>query len=100
MSEKKLAPKALLTELLSKSAKLKPYIFPGFLIFIGLIYGFLFLRINGLVSAEPSETEISSQVKTAKVPYIDSDVVDQLQSLKDNSTSVESFFESRTNPFE
>ncbi len=100
MSEKKLAPKSLLLQVSTKSAKIKPYLFPGFLLLVAVIYGFLFLRINALLSAEPSEIEVSSQVKTAKVPYIDSDVVEQLQSLKDNSTSVESFFENRTNPFE
>jgi len=100
MSEKKLSPKAFLALLSSKSTKVRPYIFPIFLIFIGLIYGFLFLRINSLVSMEPSESDVTSQVKTAKVPYIDADVVEQLKALKDNSTSVESFFENRTNPFE
>lgn len=100
MSEKKLNPKALFVQISAKTAKLRPYIFPTFLVFVGLIYGFLFLRINGLVSMEPSESDVSRQVKTAKVPYIDADVVEQLKSLKDNSTSVESFFENRTNPFE
>ncbi len=100
MSEKKFNPKALIAGMSAKSSRFRPYIFPTFLIFIGLIYGFLFLRINSLVSMEPSESDVTSQVKTAKVPYIDADVVEQLKSLKDNSTSVESFFENRTNPFE
>lgn len=90
----------LLALMATKSARLRPYIFTTFLIFLALIYGFLFLRINSLVSMEPSESDVTSQVKTAKVPYIDADVVEQLKSLKDNSTSVESFFEKRTNPFE
>lgn len=101
MSEKKLNPKILLERSFSKLGKLKPYALPAFLIFTGLIYGFLFLRIGTLVNSEPSEADVATQVKAAKVPYIDEKVVEQLQSLQDNSVSVQSLFiEQRTNPFQ
>jgi len=101
MSDKKFDPKALRNKLTAIFATLRPYILPGFLVFVGLIYASLLLRVNSLVATQPSETEVTSQVKAAKVPYIDEKVVDKLKSLKDNSSSVNSYFiESRINPFQ
>lgn len=101
MSEKKLSPKILTAQLGNFLTKTKPYLFPSFLVFVGLIYTYLFLGINSMVNTQPSETDVSTQVKAAKVQYIDEKVVEQLQSLKDNSVSVQSLFdEQRTNPFQ
>lgn len=101
MSEKKLSPKSIINQAGTRLAKLRPYAFPAFLIFVGLIYGFLFLRIGTLVNTQPSDADVSAQVKAAKIPYIDEKVVDQLKALQDNSVSVQTLFnEQRTNPFQ
>lgn len=101
MSDKKLSPKILYEQAGERLVKLRPYAFPAFLIFVGLVYGFLFLRVGTLVNTQPSDADVATQVKATKVPYIDEKVVDQLQSLQDNSVSVQSLFnEQRTNPFQ
>lgn len=101
MSEKKSGIKDTLAKLVERSAKLRGYTLPAFLVFVGLIYGFLFLQINSLVGSTPSDADIDNQVKAAHVPAIDEDVVDQLMSLKDNSVNVQSLFEkARNNPFQ
>jgi len=72
-----------------------------FLIFIALIYGFVILRINSLSNAQPTDNAVTSQVQAARIPHIDKSVVDQLQSLQDNSVSVKSLFnQARANPFQ
>lgn len=101
MSEKKQSPKILLNKFSESFVKLRPYALPAFLILVGLVYGYLFLRIGTLVNTQPSADAVATQVKTAKIPYIDEKVVDQLQALQDNSVSVQTLFNNqRTNPFQ
>jgi len=72
-----------------------------FVVFVALLYGFVLFRFNSLRAAEPSAADVSSQVKSAHVPRIDPAVVRQLQSLQDNSVSVQSLFDqARSNPFQ
>jgi hypothetical protein len=72
-----------------------------FIVFIVLLYGFVLTRINNLSSAQPSEDAVSSQVKAAKLPHIDQTVVNQLQTLQDNSVNVQTLFsQARNNPFQ
>jgi len=72
-----------------------------FLAFVIVVYGFVLLRINNLSNAQPSEDAINSQVKAASIPHIDPDIVEQLQSLQDNSVSVKTLFnQARKNPFQ
>lgn len=72
-----------------------------FLVFVLLIYGFIFLRINSLSNVQPSNDAVSSQVKAARIPHIEQSVVKQLQSLQDNSVSVQTLFnQARSNPFQ
>lgn len=76
------------------------YRFVLFLIFVALIYGFVVLRINSLSNAQPTDDAVNSQVQAARIPHIDQSVVNQLQSLQDNSVSVKSLFnQARANPF-
>jgi hypothetical protein len=80
--------------------KVQPYSLAVFLVFVGLIYGFVLFRINSLRGVEPSQDAVSSQVKAARIPHIDPTVVKQLDSLQDNSVSVKALFdEARNNPF-
>lgn len=102
MSEdKKKSIKDRLRQLVALLNKFKKYTFPAFIAFIVIIYGFLLFKINNLSNLEPSDTAITQQIKAAKVPHIDEKVVKQLQSLQDNSVSVQALFnEARSNPFQ
>lgn len=77
------------------------YGFVLFLTFVIIVYGFVFWRINSLTNAQPSSDAIAGQVKAERIPHIDQSVVEQLQSLQDNSVSVKSLFnQARNNPFQ
>ncbi|HVV66911.1 MAG TPA: hypothetical protein VHB72_02465 [Candidatus Saccharimonadales bacterium] len=77
------------------------YSFIIFLIFIACVYGFIIMRINDLNNAQPSPDAVSSQVKADRIPRIDQNVVQQLQSLQDNSVNVQALFnQARNNPFQ
>ncbi|HEY5152554.1 MAG TPA: hypothetical protein VII55_01125 [Candidatus Saccharimonadales bacterium] len=81
--------------------QVRHYGFALFLLFVALIYGFVLLRINTLGNAQPSSDAVTSQVQAARIPHIDQPVVQQLQSLQDNSVSVKSLFnQARANPFQ
>jgi hypothetical protein len=81
--------------------RVRRYSFALFLVFVALIYGFVLLRINTLSNVQPSSDAVTSQVQAARIPHIDKSVVQQLQSLQDNSVSVKSLFnQARANPFQ
>ena len=72
-----------------------------FFVLLVAIYGFVLLKINSLSNAQPSNTAVTSQVKTVAIPQIDPTVVKQIQNLQDNSVSVQALFnQARTNPFQ
>ena len=100
MSDQKKSIKERLRQIIALLVKLRRYSLVAFLVFVALIYGYLLLSINNLSNVEPTDTAITEQVKAAKVPRIDEDVVKQLQSLQDNSVNVQALFnEARSNPF-
>lgn len=81
--------------------RLRRYSLFAFIVFVIGLYGFVLLRINELAGTEPTTEAVSQQVKAAKVPRIDEAVVRQLQSLQDNSVSVQALFDqARSNPFQ
>lgn len=97
-----LPPKIKLVEnkVLDYSRIARPYSLLIFIIFVGAIYGFVLLRVHNLTSLQPSESQVTSQVKATQVPRIDPKIVLQLQSLQDNSVSVKALFDqARSNPF-
>lgn len=72
-----------------------------FLIFVGLLYGFVFTQISSLSDREPTSLDIQNKINAARLPHIDQTVVDHLQALQDNSVNVKSLFnEARNNPFQ
>jgi hypothetical protein len=94
-------PADLLEKLSIILKKSRRYSLLIFLVFVGLIYGFVLFRIHSLSTAQPSETAVSSQVKAARIPRIDQSVVRQLQTLQDNSVSVQALVnQARSNPFQ
>ena len=71
-----------------------------FCVLVALVYGFLVMRINSLNSVQPDSSTVTAQANTA-TPHIDPKLVQQLQSLQDNSVSVKSLFDqARSNPFD
>lgn len=101
MSKEKLDLSITLEKLGSRFSGLRRYIFVIFMVFILGLYGFLFLRISALSNAQPSPAAVSSQVQAAQIPHIDQSVVNQLQSLQDNSVNVQALFnQARSNPFQ
>ena len=93
--------KSLFTKAESDVEKARRFSAVGFITFVVLLYGFVFLRINSLNNAEPSRETVNSQIQVSnQVPHIDKAVVKQLESLHDNSVNVRTLFnEARSNPF-
>ncbi len=88
-------------KLLRAAHTVRRYMVVIFLLFLVSIYGFLAWRVISLNQAEPDTADVSAQLKTASVPHIDTDVVNKIQQLQDNSVSVQSLFdEARQNPFQ
>lgn len=81
--------------------KLSHYRLAIFIGFVLIVYLFVGLRIHSLTTAEPSQDAVTAQVKAAHVPRIEPEVVQQLQSLQDNSVNVQALFnQARNNPFQ
>ena len=66
-----------------------------------LIYGYLLWHITSLNAAQPSSSSITEQANPLATARIDQQVVNQLQSLSNNSVNVQSLFDqARNNPFQ
>lgn len=97
--------KAQLQKLTGRLSELLPvarrYALAGFIVFVVLVYGIVLLRLNSLNNQQPTEDQVTSQVKAARIPHIDQSVVQQLQSLQDHSVNVQTLFDqARNNPFQ
>lgn len=91
----------ILEKLTVIGGKVKRYLPALFCLLLIGIYGFLAYRVNLLNSAQPSSSDVTSESKTTQVPHIDPTVISQLQSLQDNSVSVQALFnQARNNPFQ
>jgi|SRR5579884_3920750 len=72
-----------------------------FIVFVALVYGFIYTRLNSLNNAQPSPSAISAQTNPVATAHVDKAVVSQLEALKDNSVNVQALFEqARNNPFQ
>ena len=92
---------ALLDTITARLSSLRRYIFVIFVLFVAGLYSFVLFRVNSLSHAQPVASDVTSQVKAAAIPHIDQAVVKQLQSLQDNSVSVQALFnQARSNPFQ
>lgn len=88
-------------QLLAAAQKLSAYAGLLFFLLVAGVYGFVLFRINTLADIQPSEADISAQAPTTTIPKVDPRVVEQLESLKDNSVNVQTLFdEARANPFQ
>ena len=101
VNTKKLDLKSLRAQAGLDIEKARHFSLAGFVALIVVLYGFVLLRINSLSNAQPSQESVTSQVKAARVPRIEQSVVDQLESLHDNSVNVQALFnDTRSNPFQ
>ncbi|HSX45615.1 MAG TPA: hypothetical protein VLG27_01255 [Candidatus Saccharimonadia bacterium] len=72
----------------------------GLLLVLG-IYGFLIWRIESLNSVQPSPDAVLAKNNPLRSAHIDTKVVQQLESLRDNSVNVKTIFDQeRQNPFQ
>jgi hypothetical protein len=101
MTKKKVDINTDIEKLVSWLKVIRRYSVVIFLVFIVALYGFLMLRISSLSSGQPSQEAVSSQVQAAQIPHIDQSIVNQLQTLQDNSVNVQALFnQARSNPFQ
>lgn len=72
-----------------------------FVVFVALIYGYVFWKINTYAGAKPSALAISNQEHIGpSIQRIDPATVQKIEQLKDNSVNVQALFnQSRNNPF-
>lgn len=70
-----------------------------FFLAVAALYGFIIWRVNVFSNAPPSTSEVAAQ--TSAQPRIDKATIDKIQSLQDNSVSVQALFnQARDNPFQ
>jgi len=70
-----------------------------FLIFT-ILYGFFVFHINQLSSREPTDAQISSELKTVPRPKVDQQTLLRIQQLQDQNVQVKALFDqARQNPF-
>lgn len=86
------------TNTLANARKLWRYRMLAFFVIVAGLCGYLLYTINQAMNVAPA----SNQAVTAQAtPHIDPAVVKQLQSLQDNSVSVQALFnQARENPFQ
>jgi hypothetical protein len=78
-------------------SKLNAYRVFIFFLLAASVYGYILWRINVLSNAPPGASQATI---TKSAPHIDQDTLDKIQSLQDNSVSVQTIFqEARENPF-
>lgn len=72
-----------------------------FFVLLAAVYGFLVFRINSLNSAQPTDSSVASKAQSFRNPHIDSETVQKIQQLQDNSVNVQALFDqARQNPFQ
>ena len=81
--------------------KLSRYAAILFFLLVAGVYSFILLRINTLVNAQPSQSDIDAQSTSTTIPRVDPKVAEQLEKLEDNSVNVQTLFnQARNNPFQ
>lgn len=87
--------------LLKLIRRLQPYLNVILFMVFAVVYALMIMKINSLSSTPVDESEVLEQVNSAPGPRIDPEVVEQLQTLKDNSENVQTLFEeNRSSPFQ
>jgi hypothetical protein len=98
---KKLETKLPVEKLRDSLRKVGRYGVVIFLVVIVAIYGFVVLKINSLNNIQPTQSAVTAQNNPIRSAHIDTSVVQQLESLRDNSVNVQALFkQARNNPFQ
>jgi len=91
--------KSLPAQFAQLAKKLGRYRVVLFFALVAGVYGFISYQIFTLSSPDTNSSAVDTQV-TSLTPHIDVKIVDQLESLNDNSVNVKALFEkARQNPF-
>lgn len=97
---KNLDLKTIIQKLIPAWALAKRYSHFLYFLLLAILVGYLVWHINSLSSAEPSDEDITSKLKTVQRPNIDQKVLTQIQQLQDQNVDVQSLFQhARENPF-
>ncbi|GEM_PF-1891525 len=65
-----------------------------------LVYGYIIWQVSSLVAVEPSEKEISEQLKRAPRPKLDKEAARIIENLESENINVQTVLnEARENPF-
>lgn len=88
-------------KLKAQLTSLHKYLWVMLLLFFVVIYGYVLLGIHSDITQQPSQAQISSNLKTTSMPAINQKVVKQLENMSNNSVSVKALFnQGRQNPFQ
>ncbi|HSX30995.1 MAG TPA: hypothetical protein VLE99_03700 [Candidatus Saccharimonadales bacterium] len=99
MNNEKLSLGSLKGQLASAGHKLARYRAFGFFLMVAILYTFIVWRVNAASNVPLNASEQTA--KTVAQPHIDPATVAKIQSLQDNSVSVQSLFDNaRQNPFQ
>jgi hypothetical protein len=70
-----------------------------FFLAVASLYGYILWRINAFSNTPASQSEETAQ--STPQPHIDAATIEKIQSLQDNSVSVQTLFDNaRQNPFQ
>lgn len=80
--------------------RVKQYTAIIYILLFFTLYSFLVLRIGALTAREPTDAEVSEQLKTVRRPKIDEEAAEKIQQLEEQNIDIKSLFnEARRNPF-
>jgi hypothetical protein len=100
MNKTKITPQPL-KQNLQAVLKLKKFAWLIILIFFIVIYGYVLLKINDFHNQQPTQSAVSTYLKTTNQPNFNPTVVKRLETLKNNSVNVRALFnQARHNPFQ
>lgn len=90
-----------LAKLKTKLASLRKFLWAFLILFFVVVYGYVLLGIHTDMTQQPSQTQVSNNLKTTAMPAINQKVVKQLEDMSNNSVSVQALFnQGRQNPFQ
>ena len=80
--------------------KIHRYLWLILLVFFLAIYGFIILKVNSYQNDQPTPAAVSLDLKTTPQATINPKIVNQLNSLRNDSVNVKALFnQARQNPF-
>lgn len=91
----------ILIALKKNAKKLSKHVSFAAVIIVLVAYVFMVWRISVLANSEPSDDEVLVAETANKIPKVNKEAVNQIQSLEQSNTDIHSLFDSaRSNPFQ